>query len=284
VRLWTVALAVLAVPAVVSCFLAVDVDRLAGGPAADAGPGPGPDAPPNDAPPDSVGADAPRVAYRDVVLADHPVAYWRLGEKPGTTAVADLAGQHPGTYSAGAELGVPGALALDPDTAVHFAAEARAEFGDNFDFVNANFAIELWLKADLIDATYRYALSKRTDVGSANGYGLYVQSSDGGSICATYVNQSNFRGACGAIGPGVFRHVVFEFVDLECRLYLDGSRVDKEFCNDVWPPDTNAPLTIANFSSLNGGGFVGTIDEVALYSPPLAADRVEAHYRAGAGL
>jgi hypothetical protein len=36
--------------------------------------------------------------YRDVVLGDGPVGYWRLGEPPGATTAADSAASNNGTY------------------------------------------------------------------------------------------------------------------------------------------------------------------------------------------
>ena len=51
-------------------------------------------------------------AYRDAVLADSPVGYWRLAETTG--AAVDTAGNAAGgTYNGGMTRGVPGALAND---------------------------------------------------------------------------------------------------------------------------------------------------------------------------
>src|SRR5262245_7574611 len=48
-------------------------------------------------------------AYRDLVIADQPVAYWRLGEMEGSTA-ADEMGMVQGTYMNDVVLGVEGAI------------------------------------------------------------------------------------------------------------------------------------------------------------------------------
>jgi hypothetical protein len=66
--------------------------------------------------------------YADIVKADSPYAYWRLGEASGTTAVDEMAAAHNGSYltfnadtglnTPGAViLGVPGALGCDASTA-----------------------------------------------------------------------------------------------------------------------------------------------------------------------
>src|SRR5213593_2714324 len=59
-------------------------------------------------------------SYRASVLADHPVAYWRLNEATGAV-MADASGNgNDGTYAGAVTLGQPGALTSDGDTAVGF--------------------------------------------------------------------------------------------------------------------------------------------------------------------
>src|SRR6266498_2058231 len=47
--------------------------------------------------------------YPSVVLLDHPVAYWHLGETSGLTAT-DSAGSHDGRYVGGPALGLAGLI------------------------------------------------------------------------------------------------------------------------------------------------------------------------------
>src|SRR2546430_16501003 len=56
-------------------------------------------------------------SYRASVLADHPVAYWRLDEETGTVLVDASGNGNDGTYAGAVTLGPPGALASDSDTA-----------------------------------------------------------------------------------------------------------------------------------------------------------------------
>src|SRR3989442_5707000 len=56
-------------------------------------------------------------SYRASVLADHPVAYWRLDEETGTVLVDASGNGNDGTYAGAVTLGQPGALASDSDTA-----------------------------------------------------------------------------------------------------------------------------------------------------------------------
>jgi len=58
--------------------------------------------------------DAPSSVYRATVLADTPLAYWRLGETTGTVAHDETGNGHDGTYIGGYTLGQTGALTGDP--------------------------------------------------------------------------------------------------------------------------------------------------------------------------
>ena len=65
------------------------------------------------------GRSTPPPPYRDEVLADNPISYWRLGETSGAVA-ADERGINPGNYANGVILGVPGTIWNDGDRAASF--------------------------------------------------------------------------------------------------------------------------------------------------------------------
>ena len=75
-------------------------------------------APPIDAPmSDAPMSDDAQVDYAAAVLADGPVAYWRLGA--GSASAVDVTGNgNTGTFLGGVEPGAPGALVGDPDVAM----------------------------------------------------------------------------------------------------------------------------------------------------------------------
>jgi len=90
------------------------------------------------------------------------LGYWRLGGRPGRPAV-DALGDHPGRYTAGAKLRVPGLIARDPNRAVAFNGAA----GSGIIVENTRrlspaprFTIEAWAVASA-----RRAQTLVTDVG-----------------------------------------------------------------------------------------------------------------------
>src|SRR2546422_446487 len=55
-----------------------------------------------------------RIYYASVVLADHPIAYWRFDEPDGSAVAYDLVGSHNGVYT-NVSLGLPGHNEFDED-------------------------------------------------------------------------------------------------------------------------------------------------------------------------
>ncbi|NOX55975.1 MAG: tandem-95 repeat protein, partial [Planctomycetes bacterium] len=66
-----------------------------------------------------------RKSYSEIVLADGPLAYWRLGESSGPPFVdATGNGRNLTSVSGNPEYGQPGAIMGDPDTAIRFDGQA----------------------------------------------------------------------------------------------------------------------------------------------------------------
>ena len=95
-------------------------------------------------------------AYPTAVLADSPVAYWRLDEGTGDTTVWDWSGNdESGTVQTPASVtrGVAGALG-DGDTATSFASSSYIDVPDDTALhVNDLFTVEFWLKRSSLTAT-----------------------------------------------------------------------------------------------------------------------------------
>lgn len=67
-------------------------------------------------------------------------------------------------------------------------------------------------------------------------------------------------------------------VSNDMAIYLDGALVESQAAGD---PDTPAPTVDATF--LLGNGFVGVLDEIAVFTRELSATEVEDHYAYGLG-
>jgi hypothetical protein len=90
--------------------------------------------------------------YAAAVRADHPVAYYQLGEAPGATVAADSSGNgNNGTYELNPVLGVSGLINNPAATAVDFVGAGNVTIPNAADlnFVNAPFTIEAWVNGTL---------------------------------------------------------------------------------------------------------------------------------------
>jgi hypothetical protein len=231
----------------------------------------------------SANGNARSDAYRAAVLADQPLAYWRLGEPKAAMFVSDTAsagGQ--GLVQAGTNLGVPGVFGEGGDTAADFDGnKAGIDFADVFDFTeNAVYSLEAWVRPTVVDAQFRRVIDHQ--LSNTQGYRLLVRapsSSTPGISCGRCVPAGECVDArSDAVDFREFVHVVCAYDGSSVTLYIDGALAKK----------VALPTPIASASSPFRIGhqndpaevFVGSIDEVAVYDKVLATERVSAHYRA----
>src|SRR4051812_23111698 len=91
-----------------------------------------------------------RAAYQDIVKADQPTGYWRLGEPAGSAVATNLgslgvAGN--GTIFQNVTFGQPGALNGNTDTAANFDAnQAKIDVAFASELNTPQFTVEAWAK------------------------------------------------------------------------------------------------------------------------------------------
>jgi hypothetical protein len=210
------------------------------------------------------------------VLADAPRAYWRFGEAAGPRAI-DETGRADGTYFGNPTLGVPGALAGDPNTAwKNGGPPSGMTAGRGFPLTGTSpFTLETWVHPDVIDDAYRMIFQRQiTDARGRQGVGVYVR---GQSLAfERLVDDARTAAATAAPTPGTWHHVVATYDGATMALYLDGVAVDTS--PDTRPlAATDAELYVGtNVSSTSP--LVGGIDEAAVYAAALAPERVRAHW------
>lgn len=174
-------------------------------------------------------------------------------------------------------LGVPGALIGDPDTAAHFDGSTSVlVVGDKFDFAGMiPLTIELWVKPDVLDTTYRHLEGKMLYDDAGRPYdGIYMYVHAGTTLgFERWANGGTDVGlASTAVAAGSWWHIVGTYGSGTMTLYVNGQ------------PANGGPTQIsvaANSVSFQMGDlFEGTLDEVALYGTALSTSRILAHYQA----
>lgn len=240
--------------------------------------------------------------YAAQVLADNPMAYWRLGETSGAVAY-DFWGGLDAEYRAVA-LGQDGFSFLDPDKAVGTSAADTYVGGidgtvTDFSGATATFTIEAWVKGPPDQLDGAGIIAKGTgDVGMGGDPGteqfcLAISS----GVYSFFVRQDGDFAmvSCDAdVGPnGTWQHLVgvYDGENGLMSFYVNGVLTGGG--NSTPNVGVRPSIQPVSLGAKRGGVdashdlyFTGTIDEVAIYKTALAEDRVWAHFVAqyGTGL
>lgn len=233
-------------------------------------------------------------SYAATVLADAPLAYYRLDEPTGTVA-HDASGRgHDGSYGANVVRGAAGLLTGDSDGAATFSGGAWSLAGVvtvppslTLEPETA-LTVELWMR----QTVYNLDFTALVDYGDApnltvdspyaavlynKAFGLYLWSRQAGSASAPdfhTVTQPALN---------TTYHVVISYDGTAIRLYVNGVLESTRPFSGPIAGYGGSGLGIGG-SAAGGNGdlvFAGTIDEVAIYGTALTPQRVLAHYTAG---
>ena len=222
-------------------------------------------------------------SYEAAVLADGPLAYWRLGESSGSVAADRSGNGNDCTYaSTGVTLGSAGGISDDPDTAATFAAPGIVGCPSGASVLGTQgFTYEVWVRTTA-SSGYQYLMSQRdSSAGGADGETtLYL---DGGYVTFFTGNGSVdmlLRGP-EPVDDGEWHHLVVTRDALgSAVLYVDGVAVDRAI---------GSTSLVAHEVFLAADGrdsthyFDGDLDEVAIYGYALDARAVDNHFGIGSG-
>ena len=221
--------------------------------------------------------------YRERVLSDGPLAYFRLGEKQGLVARDESPQHNDAVYSTACALSAAGAIAGDGDSAVNFdGAACVVTASRKLDFPgHAPYTLEAWVKPRIFDGSYRTIFAK--PLVDANGYqqfGFFFQKqADHGLVFERNMsNMADQASVPAPPAPGSFVHVVGAYDGTVMTVFVNGSVAATKLgmLSQVFK---DVPLYIG--ANGNENYFDGVIDEAAIYGAALSADTVRRHYLAG---
>jgi hypothetical protein len=228
----------------------------------------------------------PPSPYAQVVLADDPVAYYRLDETSGTTA-RDFSGHgNSGTYIGGVHPGTAGAIANDSDPAATFdGATGYVDCGDNFAFAGSQpFSLEAWVRSESMTG-YGGVFSREDTAGGppSEGYLAFVSPSDGVyGFQRLDGNNLTSVDSTSVASSAQYDHVVAAYDGNSMTVYVNGAA--EQTLTATFP--IAGAMNHFVIGAEAGGAedfFDGALDEVAVYDHVLSATRVTAHYLAGTG-
>jgi hypothetical protein len=216
-------------------------------------------------------AHRPAVTYPDHVLDDGAVAYWRLGEASGTTAVDATGNGHDGTYVFSPTLGVTGLLINDVDTAATFTGTPAVSVPYWSGLNLTTFTVSGMLKIGASDKG-RAIIGRLGDSASPLMIGtdvftgvitVTVNDGSGATVYSGTKDVTNFKA----------RHIAVRRNNAtgDLSIFVDGIL-------DVTVPSTVAPSVATTYgwvlgsstdAGVAGSGTVGTLDDWALFPTAL---------------
>jgi len=238
--------------------------------------------------------------YGATVLADSPIAYWRLGETSGSTAY-DYVGNNNGTYFS-VTLDQPGYSVIDSNRAAVFGS-VNSYVGNisgtsiNFQGTNVSFSIECWVNGPAGQADESAIICKGSgNVGTSANEQFAVDIAFGNYRFMTRGNNDSIYSAQANVGPnGTWQHVVGVYdqsnpANPQMRIYVNGvlagsgnGRPASLIGLRASTADVGIGAKRLGNSPNRDGFFTGTIDELAIYKTALSASVVETHYSAAYG-
>lgn len=224
--------------------------------------------------------------YRAAVLAEDPLAYWRLGETSGTVAVDESRHHADATYDGeGCTLGKEASALGGGKQAPLFRSRCHVTAPADFGVLGrSTFTFEAWVRADATDASHnRKIFDNGATMGSMrNQVGLYVGGQGPGIRFERFAGSEERFADTSKLPLGVPLHVAAVYDGAKIRLFVDGKAVDEAATatpQEAW--------TAAFILGGNGEGpsddFEGVIEEVAVYDKALNTEIIERHFTIGHG-
>ncbi|MDY7107210.1 MAG: FG-GAP-like repeat-containing protein [Planctomycetota bacterium] len=223
--------------------------------------------------------------YSDKIMDLNPLAYWRLGESSGATAV-DAAGGYNGTYRRGVDLGLPGVV--DENTAASFDGwNDHVEIPHDDAFLIDEGSVQLWFYAEDLGGNQGLFSKDSTNYDTGGHLTVYLDSSRLKvrlqSTSRSYTLQAR------DIAEQTWYHVLFVFGPDGMKLYLNGDLAsDDDYDGGLGTSSGGAGNYEPIALGANSWGsrdrriaplryeFEGRLDEVAVFDTALQPAQVQA--------
>jgi hypothetical protein len=226
--------------------------------------------------------NAPK-SYSATVLADAPVAYWRMAEMTGTAMADATNNKNDGHYDGIVMLAQPGPIAGDGSTAVAFDGATGAASVPSSSTLQMNWVtIELWINKRA-DTEFGVYVAKNVAGGGGPSSGWFQLLNDhhnGGLQFRVTGDVDPILVSKATLDVNTWYYVVATYDGVAAKLYING-KLDSTLAAVVAPAQNADPLYIGRRAD---GFFTNAlIAEVAIYPKALSAERIAAHWRAGSG-
>ena len=217
-------------------------------------------------------------SYSTAVTDDSPSLYYRLDESSGTTAADSSGNGITGTYaSSGITYGVTGAIGGDSDTSITTAASGAAVTASDSTLPSGSSArtVELWEKS----TTYNTWLFSYGTLGTDTFFGVYLSAASQLEFTA-YSENPTFNTPYSMV-DGNWHQVAVTYASQVVTMFVDGQQIGTASTGALATTLSSAGFQVGQGGNWSNAPFVGSIDEVSIYSGALTAGRINAHWAAG---
>jgi hypothetical protein len=209
------------------------------------------------------------VSYSSEVLADSPLAWWKLDEASGTSFADSSGNSRAAAITGSPTFGVASLASGLPGTATVFGSGVSAVTA-NGSWMNSLSAlsVEMWFKttntSSMIAISRDNTATVRQFHARLNGGNMEWDVWSSGAVLTSQFSPA-------AYANGVAHHCMMTLSATAQKNYVDGAQV---------VTGATEPVQLGNFS---GGTlqYLGTLQSPAIYATELSAARVLAHYNAG---
>jgi hypothetical protein len=225
-------------------------------------------------------ANTSNSAYKDVVAADSPVAYYRMDETSGTKAGDS------GTYQGSPKFGAASLLNSDP-------ADKSVDFDGSNDRITANsvtgksnwkgISFEAWVEVTRNAPSSEEHIVQFSTSSGGHAPGLFHDNSN--KLKWATGSSSDFAIADKGTTPNTVYYVVGTTADNDVtRLYIDGVLQNATGKMTERPSSSYQFSVGADYDRSKAVSFwKGRLDEVAVYDYALSQAQISNHYSAGHG-
>ena len=228
-------------------------------------------------------AAAPTTApktYSDAVLADKPVAYWRMSEMTGTTMTDATNNGNNGRFDGIVMLAQQGPVAGDGSTAIALDGSTGSAVVPSSFSLQANWVtIELWINKRA-DSEFGVYMAKNVAGGGGPSSGWFQLLNDhhnGGLQFRLTGDVEPILVSKATLDLNTWYYVVATYDGVTAKLYING-KLDSSLPAVVSPAQNADPLYIGR--RVDGFFANALIAEVAIYPTSLSPDLISAHWKA----
>lgn len=214
------------------------------------------------------------------------VAWWPLGDAPGTGSAVDIVGGYDADY-----VGTPVTVQGKVGNALHLdGVEDCLSVADDplWDFGSADFTFEFWVSFDT-DGKGSPGNPGNVFLGHSEGpfnVDKYIFAFSPGQLQLITFNSATHLGAVAPVTPwspgtGRWIHIALTRSGIDYSIYLDGVFAETEQ-NLATLPDVDATLLFGCIQEPWDGFHTGGLDEISVYDRALSAEEIGAIAAAGA--